>query len=107
MACWRTLSCSASARLACAWRSARPAAECADLIVGDAMRAVVPGLVIGLAAAFFMTRFVTAMLYGIAPADPPTFLITPALILIVSLGASLWPASRAARVDPMIAMRAE
>jgi predicted permease len=77
------------------------------LILGDAMRAVVPGLAVGLAAAFFTTRFVAAMLYGIAPIDPPTFIVTAAVILVVALGASLWPASRAARVDPMIAMRAE
>jgi predicted permease len=78
-----------------------------SLILADAMRAVVPGLVIGLVAAFFTTRFVRGMLYGIAPVDLPTFIVTPAVILIVSLGASLWPASRAARVDPVIAMRAE
>jgi predicted permease len=77
------------------------------LILSDAMRAVVPGLAIGLVAAFFATRFVRAMLYGIAPVDPTTFIVTPLVILAVSLGASLWPASRAAHVDPMIAMRAE
>jgi putative ABC transport system permease protein len=77
------------------------------LIVGDAMRAVVPGLIVGLIAALFAVRFVRGMLYGIAPVDPLTFIITPAAILAVSVAASLWPASRAARIDPMIAMRAE
>jgi ABC-type lipoprotein release transport system permease subunit len=60
-----------------------------------------------LIGAFFATRLITGMLYGIAPADPMTFVITPLVILGVGLGASLWPATRAARVDPMIAMRAE
>jgi putative ABC transport system permease protein len=77
------------------------------LILGDAMRAVVPGLAIGLIGSAFATRLIRAMLYGVGPLDPLTYVITPVVILAVSLGASLWPAARAARVDPMIAMRAE
>jgi putative ABC transport system permease protein len=77
------------------------------LILGDSMRAVLLGLIVGLVGAFFATRLITGMLYGIAPVDPTTFVLTPAVILAVGLGASLWPATRAARVDPMIAMRAE
>jgi ABC-type antimicrobial peptide transport system permease subunit len=77
------------------------------LIVSDAMRAVAPGVVLGLIGAWLATRFIQGMLYGIAPLDPLTFATTPAVILGVALLASLWPASRASRVDPMIAMRAE
>jgi putative ABC transport system permease protein len=77
------------------------------LILGDSMRAVVPGLAIGLTGAFFATRFIASMLYGIAPLDLETFALAPLVILAVSLAAALWPASRAARVDPMIAMRSE
>jgi predicted permease len=79
----------------------------ARLIVLDAMKAVAPGLVIGLVGAFLLTRFVQGMLYGIAPADPTTYAVTAGVIIGVGLLASLWPASRASQVDPMIAMRAE
>ena len=79
----------------------------ARLILLDAMKAVAPGLAIGLVGAFLLTRFVQGMLYGIAPADPVTYVVTAGVILGVGLLASLWPASRASRVDPMIAMRAE
>jgi ABC-type antimicrobial peptide transport system permease subunit len=79
----------------------------ARLIVADAMKAVAPGLVIGLIGAFLATRFIQGMLYGIAPVDPITYGVTGGVIISVTLLASLWPASRASRVDPMIAMRAE
>jgi predicted permease len=79
----------------------------ARLILADAMKAVAPGLVIGLIGAYLATRFIQGMLYGIAPADPITYVITTAVIIGVALLASLGPASRASRVDPMIAMRAE
>ena len=75
------------------------------LILGDAMRAVIPGLLAGLVAALFTTRLVRGMLYGVAATDPMTFVVTPFVILIVSIAAGLYPASRAARVDPMVAMR--
>lgn len=79
----------------------------ARLILADAMKAVTPGLVIGLIGAFLATRFVQGMLYGIAAVDPITYAVTAAVVIGVALLASLWPASRASRVDPMIAMRAE
>ncbi len=79
----------------------------ARLIVLDAMKAVAPGLVLGLIGAFLATRFIQGMLYGIAPVDPITYIVTPAVIIGVALLASFWPATRASRVDPMIAMRAE
>jgi predicted permease len=78
-----------------------------QFVLRDAMASVVPGLAIGLVGAWAATRLVQGMLYGIAPVDPTTYVATPLIILAVGLLASLWPASRAARVDPMIAMRAE
>jgi ABC-type antimicrobial peptide transport system permease subunit len=79
----------------------------ARLILLDAMKAVAPGLAIGVIGAFLLTRFIQGMLYGIAPADPTTYVVTAVVIVGVGLLASLWPASRASRVDPMIAMRSE
>jgi len=65
------------------------------------------GLVIGLAAALALGRFVGSLLYGVTPADPLT-LVTVALVLtgVASVAAYL-PARRAARVQPMVALRAE
>jgi predicted permease len=79
----------------------------ARLIIGDAMKAVAPGVVIGLIGSFLATRFIQGMLYGVTAADPVTYVATPTVIIGASLLASFWPASRASRVDPMIAMRAE
>jgi ABC-type lipoprotein release transport system permease subunit len=78
-----------------------------QFVLRDAMASVVPGLAIGLVGAWAATRLVRGMLYGIATVDPATYIATPLIILAVGLLASLWPASRAARVDPMIALRAE
>lgn len=79
----------------------------ARLILADAMRAVVPGLGLGLIGAFIAARFIQSMLYGVTTGDPITYVVTPIVIIATALLASLWPASRASRVDPMIAMRAD
>ena len=65
------------------------------------------GCVIGLAAAVGVTRFVTFLLYGISPLDPVTFVGIPVLLSGVALLACWIPARRAARVDPMVALRHE
>jgi len=63
------------------------------------------GLGIGLAAA--LSRFLGSLLYGVKPIDPATFLLIPLCLLAVALGASLVPAHRATRVDPISALREE
>jgi putative ABC transport system permease protein len=75
------------------------------LVVGQAVRWALLGLVIGLAAALAMSRVLASQLYGISPTDPLTFTALALLLLAVSAAASLIPARRATRVDPMIAMR--
>jgi predicted permease len=65
------------------------------------------GAAIGLAAASAVTRYVQAMLYGIAPRDLGTFAGAAALLIAVAALAGYLPARRAARVDPMVALRHE
>ncbi len=65
------------------------------------------GLLAGFIGAWFVTQLLTSMLYGISPHDPPTFAAVPALLALVALAACILPALRAARVDPIVALRAD
>ena len=77
------------------------------LVLGQGLRLAALGVVIGLAVALALSRVLRALLYGVTATDPGTFLFVPLLLLLVALLATLLPARRATRVDPMIAMRAE
>jgi len=76
-------------------------------VVGGAMRLAVLGLVLGVVGALAVTRTLASFLFGVTPADPLTFAGTAALLLLVAAGAAYLPARRAARVDPMAALRDE
>jgi predicted permease len=65
------------------------------------------GIAIGLPAAMGIARLASAFLYGIGAADPATFVTVPVLLACVALLASFVPARRAARVDPMVSLRAD
>ena len=65
------------------------------------------GIIIGLAAAFGLTRFVRSMLYGLEPTDPATFIPAAVLLLAIAVAAGYGPARRASRIDPMQALRHE
>ena len=65
------------------------------------------GIGIGLGSAAALSRFLTSLLFGVKPIDPITFLLIPLCLLAVALGASLVPAHRATRVDPISALREE
>jgi predicted permease len=65
------------------------------------------GIAAGLAAAFFLTRLMEGLLYGVAPRDPKTFAAATLILLGIALAASAVPALRAARIDPLVALRAE
>jgi putative ABC transport system permease protein len=65
------------------------------------------GLAIGLPAAFVLARTLGSLMFGVSPADPFTFAATTAFFLVIGLAAGAVPALRAARVDPVVALRAE
>ena len=77
------------------------------LVLGQGMRLAIMGVVIGLVAAFAVTRFIRSMLFNVATTDPVTFILIPLLLLAVAFLAIYLPARRATRLDSMIALRAE
>jgi len=62
---------------------------------------------VGLAGAFALTRYLRALLHGVTALDPATFAAAAALLVAIAIGASVAPARRAARVDPVTALREE
>jgi putative ABC transport system permease protein len=77
------------------------------MIVGNAMRLALVGIVIGLGAAFALTRLMENMLYEVKATDPLTFVVISILLALVAAAASYMPARRATRIDPMDALRHE
>ena len=77
-----------------------------QVLRGGALVSVV-GIAIGLALAFGTTRTMESMLYGIDKYDPPTFVAVPLVLFGVAMLASLVPAMRASRVEPVQALRSE
>ena len=71
------------------------------------MRLAVPGLLAGTALALAVTRLARNMLFEVSPGDPLAFITVATGVLAVALIACYVPAGRAARVDPMTAMRVE
>lgn len=77
------------------------------LVLGSAGRLALPGLAIGIAGALAASRLLRSVLFGVSPADPLTFVMVPVVLILVAFLASYLPARRAARIDPVIALRAE
>jgi putative ABC transport system permease protein len=82
-------------------------ADVLGLVVRQGMRLVTAGVVIGLVAAWALSRLLTRQLFEITPVDPPTYLGAAVLLAIVALAANYVPARRAARTDPLTSIRTE
>ena len=77
------------------------------LVVGDGLRMPAIGIAIGLVASFALTRVISHLLFGIGPTDPITFAGVGVVLTVVAAAACWIPARRAARVDPVRALKAE
>ena len=77
------------------------------IVLGRGLLLLIAGVLIGLAGALALTRFLSGLLFGVTPTDPATFAVVSFLLAVVALLASYLPARRATKVDPLIALRAE
>jgi putative ABC transport system permease protein len=77
------------------------------LVVGRGMRLALSGVAVGLIAAFALTRWMKSLLFGVSATDPVTLIGVATLLTSVALLAAYLPARRAARVDPLVALRGE
>jgi ABC-type antimicrobial peptide transport system permease subunit len=82
-------------------------AEILGMVLRNGLLLTLAGVGFGLAAGLGLTRLIQSLLFGVSPTDPATFVIVPLLLTAVAALACLIPARRAARVDPIVALRYE
>jgi len=85
---------------------ARPGDVVAD-VLGQGLRLTAIGVIVGLVLAIATTRLINSLLFATSPTDMLTFAAVSSLLVVVAAAASLLPALRASRVDPLIALRDE
>jgi ABC-type antimicrobial peptide transport system permease subunit len=76
-----------------------------SMLLRQTSRVVFLGVALGTAASMVLSRGLASLLYEVAPTDPITLAIVPAMLMFVALVAALVPARRATRIDPMVALR--
>ena len=77
------------------------------LIVGEGMKLIVVGIGIGVLGAFALTRLMKSLLFAVSASDPLTFVVIALLLMSIALLACWFPARRATKVDPLVALRYE
>jgi predicted permease len=77
------------------------------LILRETLALLAMGVVLGTGAAMGLARLVASRMYGVATSDPDTIVVAVATLAVVAVAAACFPAMRAARVDPMVALRTE
>ncbi len=77
------------------------------LVLREGMAPVAAGVVLGLAGAFALTRFMNSLLFNVTPTDPATFSVVAVLLASIAALATYLPARRATRVDPVVVLRQE
>jgi ABC-type antimicrobial peptide transport system permease subunit len=77
------------------------------MVLREVLALVGGGILLGLPLAVAVTRSISSLLYGLTPADPATILVSVTVLLLSTFAAGFIPASRASRVDPMVALRNE
>jgi putative ABC transport system permease protein len=77
------------------------------LILRQHVTPAVVGIAVGIAGAGVLSRFLTSLLYGVRAVDPATYVIVTLSVIAVAVAACWVPASRAMRVDPLVALRPE
>jgi len=77
------------------------------MIMGEGFRLVALGIVIGVSAGVALSRYLSSLLFGVSAANPSTYLEVVVLMIGIALLACFLPAARAARVNPMVALRCE
>jgi putative ABC transport system permease protein len=83
------------------------AADILRLVMGESLRLALAGISIGCALAYGLAQLLRGMLFAVAPADPMVFVIVPVALTATVAAATAIPALRAARIDPMTALRAD
>jgi putative ABC transport system permease protein len=83
------------------------AANVLSLILKNGLTLVLTGIAIGIGGAFMLTRFLTTLLFGVTPTDTLTFVVVAGIFFVIAMVASLIPAVKATRVDPLVALRYE
>jgi ABC-type antimicrobial peptide transport system permease subunit len=75
------------------------------MVLGNALKLLLIGIGLGLLGAFATTRLLAEQIWQVSPFDPLSFVAVSLLLLVAGLQACFWPARRAARLDPMEALR--